>query len=324
MDKKITRRVVLGTAITGLVAVPFVVRLLRTGKDLPESEFSRQWKKHQGSINSYKFVKDDAVISEAGLFLNVPPDQMNLNMESIVTISNDGTFSDIHDTSCLPDVFTYVTGEIQIDSMKNDGQYKGYPVIRGNLSDTTIFSSGQENMVEKAPPSFSFLSDGLKRFRVLEGNVEEKEMPYNASGITAMALPIEFPLKTKFRKETTWTNGIWTNNYNIPLRFSVVHAGRLDGKEVMLVEGKTALDPDSFQKHLQAQLLNVEREDLRTLWESKLKSSQQDSRGISILTKQYVSVEIGVVMRSEITTVLSVPEEFGFGATTLTTRFDWS
>jgi hypothetical protein len=324
VDKKITRRVVLGTTIAGLVAGPFIIRALKKDKELPDSAFSKQWKKHQKIINFPRFVRDDSVITDSGLFLNFPAEQKKLNMVAVTAISNDGSFSDTQDASSLPDVFTYTVGEIQIDTMKDNGQYKGCPMIQGNLSDMTVFARAQENAVEKAPPHFSFLLDGLKRFSISNGEVEKNEMPYDLSGITCMSLPLEFPLKTELRKRTLWQGGAWTNNYNIPLQFNVVGAGRLGDKKVLLIEGKTVLDAFAFQKHLQEQLLKEKREDMKSFWESKLKLSKQDSRGISILSKQYISTETGVVMRSEIADVLSVPEKFGFGATIIATKFDWS
>jgi hypothetical protein len=324
MDKKITRRVVLGTTIAGLAAGPFVIRALRKGKELPVDAFSEQWKRHQKIINSSKFVRDDSVIADSGLFLNFPPEQKKLKMTAMTTISNDGNFRDIQDSLSYPDAFTYMTGEIQIDTMKNEGRYKGCPVIQGNISDTSVFVRTQEEVVDKAPPPFSFLLDGFKRFRVTDGDVDKNEMPFDASGITGLALPQEFPSETEFQKGTKWQDGTWTNNYNIPLQFNVIGAGRLDGKEVLLIEGKKELDPISFQKHLQSQLLIEKREDVKTLWESKLKTSKQDSRGISVLSKQYVSMEAGVVMRSEIASVLSIPEKFGLGTTIIVANFYWS
>jgi hypothetical protein len=261
MDKKITRRVVLGTAFAALAAGPFAIMALRKGEGLPDDFFSAQWKKHQKIINSREYVRGDSMVGSPGLVLNTSPSQSGVKMTAMTTISGDGGFCDIRCTLSRPDVFTYVTGEVQVSTVEDSVLNRGLPVIHGATSDTVVFVRTQEegSVAESSLPSFSFAVRDYKRFPFSGGVVGEHEMPHDASGIAGTVLPMGFPPEGYFRRGVEWQDGTWTNSYDIPLQFGVISAGRLGNKDVLLVEGKAVLSPISFQRHLQAKLQTERR-----------------------------------------------------------------
>jgi hypothetical protein len=324
MNKKITRRVAVGTLIGGLAVTPLVVSALRKKHNVPETDFDKQWKQHRNLMLLKDYRLNSIEQKQAEVVMAYDVDK-TMKMSVMTVISLSGDYNNYESTEGSPDIFTFLHGQVGLGQIHDAEAYNGKPFVKGNIKEAKMYSRIKSPMILAEQEPFSFMFDGLECFPMETNGTTKifsnKDLPQKLAGVVATVFPIGVPLNTKLEN---WLGGEWSNNFLIKIPCSLVGTGTIKGLPVFVINGQRQMDAKELQNHLKTKITSDIDANLKKYFEMKLFESQRDLRGISISLKQYIHQKNGVVLRNEAINVFSVPEVNGFGSTQIITNFDYS
>ncbi|GHT09740.1 hypothetical protein FACS1894170_00820 [Planctomycetales bacterium] len=226
MDKRITRRVVLGTVIGGLVAAPFIMRSLKKQHKLPESEFAKEWRR--ALKESSLPVKD---------ILHPNPFSTRFHLDEGRKL----TFHNLSVNFCEGDIVESPSGETLPQWFsENESDFLVTKCSQNKVElDVTVDKSLvfrlDKGANDKSVERFSLVIDGGAVSSVAINGGESTRMPvFDLPGsCTAVisALYNQCPERESCKLGDSWQTPAIANGYEYPLTCSVVNFVEVNGRD---------------------------------------------------------------------------------------------
>jgi len=291
MDKKLTRRVVLGTAVAGLVVAPFVIRSFRRNNSLI-SAYEKWWYSrlaqtktkivHEGGPASFKIVRK-------------VPNNASYRLLSLGAVYSEiGPFDRVFTE--LPSTYLFVRGKY------DTSHERGGVALHGHFDEISTVAPGGDDPLFM-PGSCTLLYDE----HLLIGGKDQREGSEPLQRTLRNLIWLYVPLKEEYQIGERWTVDDPSLSFaGVPWLCEFKGYANVGGISTVLIQCEAHSDSQALMKYHEEMMLTEAKkdpenspQDIKDI-EEKVKhqvNEMQEER--NIVLKTYLDLETGLVVRSE-------------------------
>jgi hypothetical protein len=280
MDRKVTRRVVLGTAIAGLAVGPFVIRSLRN-RSVPLSDNrEREWNKYYSMVSGV--VPVEVSRQEEGI-------DWALRLERcagfrFVTVAHSEYMDEYHSGSDVPSVFWVKEGKASYDD--------GEGVLCLILEKDSL--RGLWKTRDDEPKKFNFMNSDGRLVSVSNESGVWSEKCTELSGTLRDLFFIERPTRGVVRLGSKWTSADYAG-----LPFEAAGVFSVDGVMTLLLKAERAYGNVQMQEYMKGLCVWRKQHGIDCDGIQEVESVKKSGLCMTVLRKSYVNIESGLVYRQE-------------------------